>query len=402
MKAYLVRTERAVPPFRKPASQLRLKGCTLESRLRAQLRSAGLDVVEVSGPVRPAAIEPGSLVLQDDLLLSNHLVRRFLAALPNRRGNYQCEIDASRFPMMSPREGPPSYRALPLFYYGDDPRSPQVAPVKMQSTSLHEVEQGLPRRMHVLTDLRVHFLDYYGIQIEYWFDIQTASSLYCRELVADLLRPVRAALPEWAVSWITSRSWLMERCNRVGRTSRIHPTAILEGCEVGEGVEIGPFAYLRSSVIGDGAVIRERSSIKGSYIGERSFVMGSDVVNAYVGAETAIVCPMLYNVVFGERGFISGGSGFADFIVGGGSVVASIEGKDVPSNLSFLGSAVGDDCFLGANLLFAPGRTIPDGTRLLDHGLIKEVPRTPDGVFVRSGPHLLQVPESFVGGVRRS
>src|SRR5262249_39661274 len=131
------------------------------------------------------------------------------------------------------------------------------------------------------------------------------------------------------------------------------------------------------------------------YLGPRAFVMGSDIVNSYVGAETSIFTPMLYNVVFGERGFLSGGSGFADFIVGAESIPATIEGKQVQSGLPFLASAVGDDCFLGANLLFAPGRTIPDGTRLLDHGLIKSVPTQPDGSFVVSGGDLVQIPESF-------
>ena len=85
-----------------------------------------------------------------------------------------------------------------------------------------------------------------------------------------------------------------------------------------------------------------------SFLGEGAFLMGCDVVNSYIGAESAIFAPMLYNVVFGERGLLSGGSGFADFIVGAGAIAAEIEGKKVPSNLTFLGSAVGDDCFLGA------------------------------------------------------
>ena len=34
--------------------------------------------------------------------------------------------------------------------------------------------------------MRAYVLDYYGIQLEYWFDLLIASSLYCREYVADL------------------------------------------------------------------------------------------------------------------------------------------------------------------------------------------------------------------------
>ncbi len=113
-----------------------------------------------------------------------------------------------------------------------------------------------------------------------------------------------------------------------------------------------------------------------SFVGEGAFVMGCDVANSYIGPETAIFAPALYNVVFGERGLLGGAGGFADFLVGSGAIVANIAGKKVPSNLRFLGSAVGDDCFVGTNMIFSPGQTIPDGTKVFDHGLVKFTPTT--------------------------
>jgi acetyltransferase-like isoleucine patch superfamily enzyme len=396
MKAYLVKNRTPLPPFQKAASQVRFRGVTVASRLRAQLEAHGLDVIERDA-LDMVAIEPDSIAVQDDVVLSSGFLRRLFSAIPNRRRNYQCAIDGSRFTLFSSKSAPASLRKLPLYYFGATDPKAKLEALEMTPPSILAFEQGLPPRIHRMTDLCVYFLDYYAVQLEYWFDIQTASSLYCREFVANLLRPFCAMLPAALVSRITRYPWLMKRCNSIGKNPRIHPTAILEGSVIGDGVEIGPFSYVRSSVIADGAVLTERSSVKSSYLGENSFLMGSDVVNSYVGAETAIFGPMLYNVVFGERSFLSGGSGFADFILGAGSINATIDGKDVPSNLSFLGSAVGDDCFLGANLIFAPGRTIPDGTRLLDHGLIKSVPTTPGGAYVLSGAKLLQVPDSFLG-----
>lgn len=399
MKAYLVKSPSLLPPFEKPPSQIRFLDCTVESRLRAQLRDDGFEVVDAPS-LEMARRDSDSIALTDDLVVSDGFFRRFVAELPSRRRNYQCEIETGRFTLFSSKDAPPSFRKLPVYYYGDGAAEAKLERHPMTPGCVLEVAQGLPARMHALTEMRLYFLDLYGVQLEYWFDLQTATSLYCREYVAKLLRPVAAVLPPWLITRLTSVSWLMERCNRIGKASRIHRTAILEGCVVGDGVEIGPYCYLRSSVIGDGAVLREKTSMKMSFVGEGGFVMGSDVVNSYVGAETAIVSPMLYNVVFGERGFLSGGSGFADFILGAGSIAASINGKDVPSRLSFLGSAVGDDCFLGANLIFAPGRTIPDGTRLLDNGLIKSVPTAAGGTYVLSGAHLLQVPDGFLGRPR--
>lgn len=393
MKAYLVRQNAHLPPFRKPASQVKFQRGTFRQRLEAQLVAAGLEVVPVD-ELDPGRVPARSLVLSDHLVLSDSFLRRLLAEVPDRSQSYEVEIETGRFPMLSSRSARPRWKTLPVRYHGENTGT--FHPLKLQPRPVFEVVEGLPARMQALTDISVSFFDIFAVALDYWFDLQAASSLCCRELVAKLIGPFEGRVPAAILARFTGSPWLMSKCNRIGRRCRIHPTAILEGCVIGDGVEIGPFSYLRSSVVGDGAVLRERSSMKMSYLGANAFVMSSDIVNSYIGAETSIFTPLLYNVVFGERGFLSGGSGFADFIVGAESIPAFIEGVQVPSGLPFLGSAVGDDCFVGANLIFAPGRTIPDGTRLLDHGLIKAVPTKPDGTYVVSGSDLVQIPEAFL------
>ena len=144
-------------------------------------------------------------------------------------------------------------------------------------------------------------------------------------------------------------------------------------------------------------MIREKSTLTMAFVGEGAFVMGCDVANSYVGPETAIFAPALYNVVFGERGLLGGAGGFADFLVGSGTIVANIAGEKVPSNLPFLGSAVGDDCFVGTNMIFAPGQTIPDGTKVFDNGLVKFLPTMHGGAYVVAGSNVIQVPGNFLG-----
>lgn len=390
MKAFLSRELQHLAPYRKAASQLRFKDGTFSERLEGQLRRAGLDIREADDPAR---IEPRSLVLSDNLVLSDSFLKRLLAAIPDPSRSYQVEIESGRFPMLASKSAPPLWKKLPIRYQGDG--ALELEPLRLQPRPVFELEQGLPRRMQQLTDITVFFFDIFGVAIDHWFDLLSASSLCCREFVAKLIGPFHGCVPAPILSRFTGSSWLMSKFNSIGRNCTIHPTAILEGCIVGDGVDIGPFSYLRSSVIGDKAVVRERSTIKMCHLGPGAFIMGSDLVNSYIGAETAIFAPMLYNVAFGERGFLSGGSGFADFIVGSASIPATIEGKQIPSGLPFLGSGVGDDCFIGANLVFAPGRTIPDGTRLLDHGLIKAVPTKLDGTYVLSGRDLIQIPDGF-------
>ena len=241
MKAYLIRNPAALPPFQKPASRVRLHDATVGSRLRAQLVEIGCEVVDVDALDR-ASIAPGSLAVQDDLVVSSRLLRTFVSAIPDRRRSYQCEIDTTRFTFtsLSEADAPPVFRALPLYYVGDDCEA-QAEPLRMIPSSIHEVAQGLPPRVDQITDMRAYVLDYYGIQLEYWFDLLTASSLYCREYVADLLRPFHGVLPQRLMTRVTSWPWFRERCNSIGKGTRIHPTAILEGCVVGDDVEIGAF-----------------------------------------------------------------------------------------------------------------------------------------------------------------
>jgi acetyltransferase-like isoleucine patch superfamily enzyme len=400
MKAYLIRNAAAVPPFRKPASRVRLHDTTVGSRLRAQLAEIGCEVIDVDAVDR-ASIAPGSLAVQDDLIVSSRLLRTFVSATADRRRSYRCEIDTTHFTFtgLSDFGGPPKFRPLPLHYFGDDCEA-QAEPLRMIPSPIHEVVEGLPPRVDQMINMRGYVLDYYGIQLEYWFDLLTASSLYCREYVAELLQRFHGVLPQRLMTRVTSRAWFRERCNSIGKGTRIHPTAILEGCVVGTDVEIGPFAYLRSAVIGNRAVIRERSTVTMSFVGAGAFLGGCDVLNTYIGCDTAIFGPKLYNAVFGERGLLGGASGFADFLVGGEPVVATIEGRKVPSNLRLLASAVGDDCFVGTNMVFAPGQTIPDGTRLFDHGLVKFDPTTSGRTYVVSGSDVIQLPDTFLESVR--
>jgi carbonic anhydrase/acetyltransferase-like protein (isoleucine patch superfamily) len=400
MKTYLIRNAAALPPFQKPASRVRLHNATVGSRLRAQLAEIGCEVIEVDALDR-TSIAPGSLVVQDDLVVASRLLRTFISAIPDRRRSYQCEIDTTRFTFtwVSEVDGVSAYRTLPLYYVGDDGDA-QAEPLRMTPCTLYELAQELPTRVDQITDMRAYVVDYYGIQVEHWFDLLTASGLYCREYVAELLRPFHRILPHWLMTRVTSWSWFRERQNSIGKRTRIHPTAILEGCVVGDDVVIGPFAYLRSSVIGNRTVIREKSTLTMAFVGEGAFVMGCDVANSYVGPETAIFAPALYNVVFGERGLLGGAGGFADFLVGSGTIAANIAGEKVPSNLPFLGSAVGDDCFVGTNMIFAPGQTIPDGTKVFDNSLVKFLPTMPGGAYVVAGSNVIQVPGNFLGSAR--
>jgi acetyltransferase-like isoleucine patch superfamily enzyme len=398
MKAYLLRQTRALAPFLRPASSLRLFRCTVRSRLRTQLERAGCTVVELDhdmDALDSATLEPGSLVVQDDVLLSDSFLKHFLRVLPERQRNYSCEVDSARFAALNERAPSASFRSVAIRYYGA-PAARTTELLRLTPTTVFATRAGLPANLHTATDLCLHLLDFYALQLGQWFDFMTASALYAREYSAAVIHFLQRFLPAFVLRWLLRPARSGSRTNMIGKNCRIHATALLEGCVLGDNVEIGPFCRLRCAVIGDDVVIREHSSVSLSFVGEGSYVMGGDIVSSYIGAKSAILTRMLYHLVFGERSFIGGGSGFADFTAFGAEITACIGGQQIASGLRYLGSAVGDDCFIGSNLTFSPGRTIYDGMRILDHNVIKDVPDAAGGVFVRSGAQLLQIPEGFL------
>lgn len=397
MIAYLLTASSPLYPFSRPASSFVFRGGTLRQRLTEQLQKAGYTVKEVDS-LDAVSIETNSLVLSDDVIISDSLIKTFLKAIPSKKKNYQLEIDVSRYPMMTPKEHESQYRTMPIYYIG---KAGQFSDLRTEIVSLTPkatliVEDGLPERMHELKNLQAHFLELFALQIRYWFDLQVATTCYCGEFVAKLAAPA-GMLPEMVSNKIFSWTWLMEKANVVGKNTRIHPTAVLEGCVIGDNVEIGPYAYLRSAVVDDGAVLRERSTVKLSYIGKHAYIVGSDVLNCYIGHESSVITPLLYHMVFGEYSFISGGSGFADFNAGSTTVTAVVGDEEMNTNLYYLGSCVADHCFIGANMIFAPGRAIPDGTRFLDQGLLKNLPKEGNNTYVLSGNQFIQIPQSFFG-----
>lgn len=389
MKAYLVKDHTKLAPFSKTAGEMRFGSSTVRSRLESQLN--GFQIISVDH-FDFDNFEPSSIALQDSLLISDNLLSELLNSLPDKNNRYQCRIEASRFPVFITPPLENKWLTLPLYYCGAADSEQRT--ISLSPASKREITQGMPKRMHTLSGMRISLPGFYGLPIRYWFDWLTASSLWCRDHMLRLItRADRIRLPN--VSWL--RPMLMRRSNQIGKRCRIHPNAVIEGCVIGDNVDIGPFTCLRASVIADNAVVREHSTINFSYVGEGAFIMGANLSNSYVGSHASIVTPMLYNSVVGECSFISGGSGFADFTTNAGNVIAHIEGQDIPSDLNFLGSCVGDDCFIGANLIFAPGGTIPNNTHLLDSSLIKTIP-TSGGTYVYQGNEFIQIPNSFIRG----
>ena len=227
-----------------------------------------------------------------------------------------------------------------------------------------------------------------------------ASTLVAREFAAKLYTFFSRFLPRAFLLWAVRAPRLVRYFNRIGRRCRIHPSAVLEACVIGDDVEIGPHTYLRAAVIGSGSVIREGSNLHGVAIGPKSYVLRCDMTNAYVGSSTVVATSVFLNSLLGNESFIGGGTGFADYLSAHRDIDLRLPGGIESAGQRFLGSGVGDNCFIGAGLLFSPGEAIPSGAKVLNPSQITGVPAEFDQVFAVSRGTVTRIPASFVNPVK--
>ena len=391
MRAYVVSVSEPVFPFRRAAATFSLGDETVGTRLRRQLVANGFAVIE-----GPAGFGPG-VVIHDNVVLADATVKRLAAhAATIGQGTVQYAVDAAAMHTVRADGAPVNSQPLPVWVFGAHmgTASPRVLPV----APVFELRVGFPSQVFGLRNVRVAALHEFAVAIDRWPDVLNASTLAARELGAKLYAFFAHFLPGPVLRWALSSPRLTSLFNRTGHRCKVHHTAVLEGCVLGDDVEIGAHVYMRGAIVGRGAVIREGCSIQGAVIGPGAYLMRCEVANAVIGARTVVATHMLFNAVIGNETFIGGGSGFADYLNANRDVELRLPTGNVSSGQRFLASGVGDNCFIGAGLLFSPGEAIPSGTNILNPNLIHHVPPEFDQLLAASRGALTRIPTSFVKG----
>jgi len=64
----------------------------------------------------------------------------------------------------------------------------------------------------------------------------------------------------------------------------------------------------------------------------------------------------------------------------------------------FLASATGDDCYVGAGLIFKPGKMLPNKSHFLNKNMIDEIPSKEGLTFIANQGKLTVIPQAFLRG----
>ena len=132
-------------------------------------------------------------------------------------------------------------------------------------------------------------------------------------------------------------------------------------------MRVGAHAYIVNSVIGRDSVVEERAHVAQSTLGPRTFVSRNSTIAACsVFGDTDACINGVQACVIAQRCGLTSFAHPLD-ISPTGNVLVEDEGRlrdagDLPCGIAF-----GPECFVGAGVYIAAGRSVPAGTRIVRH-----------------------------------
>jgi len=393
MKVLLRKVKKEVEPFHRNVSDLEVAGESLRVRLVRQLKELEASFEEIDEGIEISKGEK-YLEITQNVVLSDLFLKKLLRHANESKGNTQYGLRSSSTLILTSdlkrHEAPLAIR------YFSDSKEKNFEWYYFDVQHDFEISVGVPALVYGEANLKLRFFESYAGVIEHWNDLHHMNSLIARELCAKWARRASLFFPSAMIEKIMLHPFWAKRFNRIAPSAKIHPTAIIEGSVIEDGAEITAHCYIRASIIGRGATVRESSSIKMSTIGPRSYLMTCDLFNSVVEAQSFIVTNVLHNSHVGFGTFVGGGSGFSDFHVNREPINLQLRSGAHQTSSKFLGSATGENCFIGAGLLFKPGLAIPHSSRIFSSDLIQNSPDRPNATFVNHQGQLVQIPQQFL------
>ena len=387
---YILESNESLEGFRTEISEMAFANQTPHSRLASQIKALGHNY-KVIGQ-KELEIVYRKTVLSDRCIYSNELVKKLIDEdwiydSQNQTGpltKIECTLNSSV-----------CFDKKESLYY-DLPLLSRKGTTEIRQVSLFQVPLNIPESIYPEKNYRVEIPNLFFQPIRHWPDVLKAQSLMAREDTIKSVRLFKPLLGEKLLRKIFNMPRIVRHFNKIGKNCRIHPTATLESCEIGDNVEIGAYTYLRGSRVGNGAIISEKCSIKLSTIGAGAYILPCDVFNCYIGKNALITTSIIFHCVIGDSTFIGGGVGFSDLNASRGNISTIVNDEIEKSDQMFLGSAVAENCFIGAGLMFQSGRLIQADTSILNANMIHKKDFRQNKVYISDAGKITQIPKQFL------
>lgn len=413
MQAYVLASDRLISPFGAHVGETRIHNRSLRDTQRRLLEDAGCQVTPIDDL---SAIDRfPCLVTRDDLYFTRGALRGFLRGVSRRTSNHgkpgrgasvptagygaalaKSELTERFVPAFQGRtlidSDGAELRGYDLYHLREFDRQ---RPIEDQVEAI-----SIPYRLTVMRSLSHRRFEPSGkfatpfslvamCPIAHWSSLVAANLLGLPSFLAETAAPSYTRLfglmarVLWRAASPRPKT-LLSKFYVAGKNCKIHPSAHIEGATLGRWVRVGPHAVIKGAVIGDRAEIGAGAVIEGCSIGARATINANVVVRCSVIEEEANVgCFFLQLSVVGRGAAMCPNSGCFDFNLRG-DVPVRFQGQSVGSGSRLLGACLGNDAFLGANVIVGCGQEIPNGAVLVRHPseLVGDVNETlPEGVL---------------------
>jgi len=380
--AVVLRTDAVLSPFLEPSRDATFCDETIAQAQARALQANGFTIVYAASA--QAAIDAAKgrdrvLVLLDRIFLTTRALKFFLRAAEGQTAALTLAVNASveyTLPLQDVRLD--GHRVIHDVVWADPAQLPpadddavrwmhalrdSVPPVEVPKREI-VVEAPLPIiGERAATTLRYPITSTIVVSVEHWVHVlwlnQIAFGIRWMELMAR--RPLWAILR--ALSALSlDRDRILMRMVRLGRRTRVHPTASLSGCIIGDDCVIGPHVTLKNTIVGRGTVIQDHAVLINSVIGPQNLIMENTFMVSTVTYPDATVGNYKLQVTLVGRGaYVHPWAGFMDANFAG-PVRVTHKGALVSTERQFIGSVVGHRAKVAAKVLIHPGREIPNDT----------------------------------------
>ncbi len=383
MRAYVVATTHAPPPWGDRPAEWRIVGRTVAERVRDALPEV------VAAP--PPAGEP-VVVLPDDLLVSPEFVADFLAIASTRGDSgpliaclgagHGARRSAGRSALPP---GPDGSLPVPLvLWQGTQEPVPTsldgllAAAITAEPVVVEPQEQT--REIEVpkayaepgsstitaagSTRLALHLR-------HRTFRLQANLDWLASEFLRNLGKKPKLLLALRFLWERFLRPGPRRLFSKVGKGCRIHPTAIVEASKLGDGCEIGAYAIVRASVLGAGCTIEDGAHVQmcvledGARVGRQTSNFACLLMEGAHSTQG-----MMQMASLGRNAATTRASWFHDVRFDGGNVRVEPPPFDPDAGLldagtRFLSVDVGHDTIVGEGVLVASGRMVPSNAKVI-------------------------------------
>lgn len=368
MKAYIIQNIEKIEPFYKEAGDFLIRNKKLSILQNEALESLDLVPTIVKG-FSEISDKNEYVVFDSSLYFEPELLREFIKRSRKMSIPTVCAIrdgvfSKRTFVNTQDIKKVDDHIEYKLWYFPKTVSSDSSKPVIFDlDTNLENLL--MPRHIVKGREYLIPVTPYPIIQINHWSNIWAANLISIFSSISRLQSESKFKLLMLALETRSFNRWkIASRMNKIGKNCDIHHTAYIEASTIGDNVIIAAGAIVRESIIGNGAVIGNGVTVEISTIGEECTILNGHILYSVVYPGLLSVTHMISASVIGDNCFVGSGAVLTDFRMDGKTMSVIKNNEKIDTENVFLGVCLGDNVYLGANCVVAPGRLVPNNSHI--------------------------------------